>query len=63
MRPTTIRVVLSLVAAQRWMVNQLDFNNAFLIGDLQKPQGYENQQFPTYVCKLHKTLYSLKQAS
>lgn len=33
-RPTTIRVVLSLATTSRWPIKQLDVQNAFLHGDL-----------------------------
>ena len=29
---------------------------------MQQPPGFEDPQHPTYVCRLNKTLYALKQA-
>lgn len=67
-KPTTVRIILTIAATLNWPVHQLDINNAFLNGHLhetvymRKPQGFEDQNRPNYVCKLHKALYSLKQA-
>lgn len=67
-KPTTIRVVLSLAVSQGWPLRQLDVNNAFLQGHLsetvhmQQPQGFVDQDRPSYVCKLRKAIYGLKQA-
>lgn len=55
---------------QGWFLSQLDINNAFLNGDLDKafymnlPQGYQlkREYLADFkpVCRLHKSLYGLK---
>lgn len=69
----SMRLLLALAAAKNWLTVQLDVSNAFLNGDLDEeiymtiPQGYTELTGRSYppnsVCRLHKSLYGLKQAS
>ena len=66
-KPTSIRLILSLAISKSWCIRQLDVNNAFLNGDLQEDvylaqaQAYKVDN-GSLVCKLTKALYGLKQA-
>jgi hypothetical protein len=65
---TTIRVILSITAAENLHLEQLDVKTAFLHGDLEEdiymtqPEGFEVPGKQNLVCKLRKSLYGLKQA-
>lgn len=67
-KPTTIRLVLSIALSKQWPLRQLDINNAFLHGTLsetvymEQPKGFVDPSRSNSVCKLNKALYGLKQA-
>ena len=65
---TSIKTILSLVAAEDLHLEQLDVKTTFLHGYLeediymQQPEGYKLKGKEKLVCKLKKSLYGLKQA-
>ena len=62
-KPTTVRIVLSLDVSNGWTIRQLDINNAFLHGTLiddvctVQPQDFVDPKNPTQFYKLRKALY------
>jgi histone deacetylase 1/2 len=65
---TTLRILLHIGAVKDMDIEVMDFDNAFLNGDLeeevymQQPEGYRSKEHPDWVWKLHKPVYGLKQA-
>ena len=64
----SIRLLFSMAAMRSWPLYQLDIKNAFLHGDLaeevymEQPSGFVDQGESSLVCRLHRSLYSLKQS-
>ena len=67
MRYESIRVLLAIAAEQDLEMYKFDVKTAFLYGDLdediylEQPPGFETEGEKLY-CKLHKSLYGLKQS-
>jgi hypothetical protein len=65
---TSIRLLLSVVAAFDFEIEHMDVKTAFLHGDLEEeifmkqPEGYVVKGKKELVCKLKKSLYGLKQS-
>lgn len=65
-KPTTIRLILTIALCKKWHVKKLDVNDAFLndiLGEeiyMIQPQDYQHNQ--NLVCKSNKAIYGLKQA-
>lgn len=57
-KPTTIRIILTIAISKRWTVRQLNINNAFLDCELEEevfmeqPPGFDVSQPLNLVCKL-----------
>jgi len=65
---TSIRCILALAALEDLKIHQMDVKTAFLNGELEEEiymeqlQGFVHQGGEHLVCKLHKSLYGLKQS-
>lgn len=64
----SVKVLISLVATQKWPLYQFDVKNALLHSDLEEeffmkpPPGFQNIGAKGKVCKIQKALYGLKQS-
>jgi hypothetical protein len=67
-KPATVFTVLATGVSCTWPIQQLDVKNVFLHGTLSEavfccqPTGFADPAHPDLVCRLHKSLYRLKQA-
>ncbi len=67
-RITSIRVLIAFASIYKLVVHQMDVKTAFQNGDLDdevymdQPEGFVLPENERKVCKLVKSLYSLKQA-
>jgi hypothetical protein len=65
---TSIRCILALAALEDMEIHQMDVKTTFLNGKLEEEiymeqlQGFVHQGGEHLVCKLHKSLYGLKQS-
>jgi hypothetical protein len=68
-RYTLIKTIIALAAKMKWKLYQMDVKTSFLNGVIEEevyieqPQGFEDEDRKSHVCKLKKSLYGLKQAS
>jgi hypothetical protein len=64
----TIRTILSLAASYKWEIHHMYVKSVLLNGDIneviymKQPPGFVTAKKSNLVCKLHKSLYGLKQA-
>nr|GFA11064.1 retrovirus-related Pol polyprotein from transposon TNT 1-94 [Tanacetum cinerariifolium] len=67
-RTEAIRIFIANAAKENMTIYQMDVNTPFLNGELKEevyvsqPEGFVDTDHPTYVYRLKKALYSLKQA-
>ena len=65
-RDSSIRSLLALSNAKNWEFRQMDIQTDFSQGNLEKEvymllDGYVNEEYSNYVCKLKKSIYAWKQ--
>jgi hypothetical protein len=67
-RLESFRILLAYATHYDFKLYQMDMKSAFLNGPIKEevyvdqPLGFEDQEYPNHVYKLHKALYGLKQA-
>lgn len=68
LRMASFRILLALATYLNFEIHHLDVQTAFLHGDLpeeiymEQPQHFVDPERPQYVCRLHRSLYGLKQS-
>jgi hypothetical protein len=67
-RLESIRILLAYATHHDFKLYQMDVNSAFLNGPMkeevyvEQSSGFEDEEYPNHMYKLHKALYGLKQA-
>ena len=67
-QPASLRLITTLATKEEFKMRSVDISSAFTYGELdeviymKQPEGY-HQGGPNVVCKLHKSLYGLKQSA
>jgi hypothetical protein len=67
-RLESIHILLLYATHHDFKLYQMDVKSAFMNGPIkeevyvEQPPGFEDEEYPNHVYKLHKTLYGLKQA-
>jgi hypothetical protein len=67
-RLESIRILLAYATHHSFKLYQMDVKSVFLNGPIkeemyvEQPPGFESEEYPNHVYKLHKALYGLKQA-
>ena len=65
---SSIQTIISLTAEMGWRVHQIGIKTAFINGVIEEevfieqPEGFDVEDWETYVCRLQRALYGLKQA-
>jgi hypothetical protein len=65
-RLESIRILLAYATYHNFKLYQMDVKSAFLNESIkeevyeEQPLGFEDEEYPNYVYKLHKMLYGLK---
>jgi hypothetical protein len=66
-RLESIRILLAYATHHDCKLYQMDIKSVVLNGPIkeevyvEQPSGFEDEEYPNHVCKLHKALYGLKQ--
>jgi hypothetical protein len=66
-RLESIRILLAYATQHDFKLYQMDVKSVFLNGPIKEkvymkqPPGFEDEEYPNHIYKLHKALYGLKQ--